>query len=146
MARYVKAVRMRETEDPEACRYCGTRYGVDTDEEGRKACRATSCLGCGVRVCMSNGLGSGSCPVCYFGLLAGWSGAIGPCQRVRCDNVRVALERRRYVCGDHSRTDFEAAKLRAAEGKDTYGRPLFYYVADEIERIQEATSQEIPAL
>lgn len=145
MARYVSRMRARSDIPPGACRYCSTFWGVEKDEEGQKACRATTCHACGSRVCMAEGLGNGQCPVCYVGLLANWSGSGGFCERARCDKPRIARERNRYVCRNHARTDFEAAKLRAAEGKDTYGRPLFFYVADEIERLQNA-GQEIPAL
>lgn len=80
------------------CRYCGFG-GMLRDSKGRIAHTATTCLHCGIRTCM--GVNS-KCPRCYFGLLAGWSGHSGSCERARCEKPRAAYIRRRYICADHA--------------------------------------------
>lgn len=97
MARYVGGGNSRPSG---SCRYCGWYGGVmGTDSSGRPAHRATTCLHCGIRVCM--GVGS-KCPRCSTGLLAGWSGHSGPCERARCERPRAAYIRRRYICAEHA--------------------------------------------
>lgn len=47
--------------------------------------RTVSCLGCGTEQCHMNGLARGSCSVCHFGILPGWSGWRQTCGYKGCD-------------------------------------------------------------
>jgi hypothetical protein len=84
-----------------ACVYCGTHWGNDKDQYGRRACAAATCLACGSKQCMGNGAGNGQCSVCYIGLLPGWSGSTAQCQRARCTEQAVKIVRKRKVCATH---------------------------------------------
>lgn len=42
------------------------------------------------------------CPRCSVGLLKGWSGHGGSCQRARCEKPMAAYIRKRYVCSEHA--------------------------------------------
>lgn len=84
-----------------SCGYCGSfGGGMRVDQStGKRYHDATTCLHCGLRTCMAV---SSKCPRCFAGLLAGWSGHTGPCERARCDQPRVAYIRKRYVCSKHA--------------------------------------------
>lgn len=98
MARYVDA--MRGHSPAGSCGYCGTFGGqIRLDGTGKLAHPATTCLHCGIRVCMAV---TSKCPRCFVGLLAGWSGHGGSCQRAKCDRPRAAFVRKRYVCSEHA--------------------------------------------
>lgn len=47
--------------------------------------RTATCLGCATTQCHGNGLGKGSCSVCLFGILPGWSGWIQTCGYKGCE-------------------------------------------------------------
>lgn len=84
------------------CRICGTSWG--SSKTGQ--CSPTTCGACGSTVCMGYGLGNGKCPVCYFGLLPGWSGNQRTCSYKGCDKPAIAVDprnRNRYVCENHWR-------------------------------------------
>jgi hypothetical protein len=81
-----------------SCKYCGSFYGGHKD-----GCPATTCLFCGARVCMSHGLGCGQCPVCYHGLLPGWSGTNCTCTYKGCKEKAVSRGRcRKPICRAHA--------------------------------------------
>ena len=68
-----------------ACPHCRSR------REGGP-CRVTRCLGCGTRQCMSHGLARGTCAVCYYGHLEGWSWGLKgrpECGYKKCKNPAV---------------------------------------------------------
>lgn len=102
------------------CRLCGTAWG------GYKSgqCPPTTCPVCGTRTCMGYGLGNGRCPVCYFGLLPGWSGSNKRCGYKGCDKPAIAIDprnRNRPVCEDHWRRlggDEIAKEALARRGAD----------------------------
>lgn len=47
--------------------------------------RTVACLGCGVVQCHGNGLGKGSCGVCGYGILPGWSSWRQTCGYKGCE-------------------------------------------------------------
>lgn len=98
MARYVH--RDRRITDASHCQLCGSGGGIARpDASGRRVHPATTCLYCGIRTCMAV---SSKCPRCYVGLLAGWSGHSGACQRATCEQPRAAFIRKRYICAAHA--------------------------------------------
>lgn len=98
--------------DPKQCRYCGSFYGtVEPGPRGCRQCRPSTCLLCGSRVCMTYGLARGTCPVCYIGLLPGWSGNDCRCQRKGCTNKAAGVYRKRRLCRDHIPADKWTADL-----------------------------------
>lgn len=134
--------------DVAACRYCGTRWGGDRDADGIPACEPTSCKACGIRTCMGYGLGSGSCPACYVGKLAGWSGADRPCQRARCTGDGIAIERKRTVCREHLTINVVAQRDRSIAAGDKRGellgmRPVFDELDRETLRLVETDAREL---
>lgn len=81
------------------CRLCGCSYGVVPPEI---ECRPITCLACGSRQCMVNGLGCGQCSVCLIGLLPGWSGNDTKCKYKGCGKVAIARGRgRKPICIEH---------------------------------------------
>ena len=88
------------------CQACGSHHG-GTTLEGFAAigiqsmCKVSTCLVCETPQCSSNGLGSGSCSICYIGMLTGWAGTGGTCQRVHCNRDAVGRYRRRKLCRQH---------------------------------------------
>lgn len=64
-----------------------------------------TCLGCATVQCHGNGLGSGTCSRCYFGILPGWSSWRQQCAYKGCSN-RAAFKRVpgsvKTVCHDHA--------------------------------------------
>ncbi|MDO8611103.1 MAG: hypothetical protein Q7R95_11310 [bacterium] len=103
MQRYVR--KDRRIYDFSTCNLCGDAYGVIKPEIQH---RATTCLLCGTRQCMGNGLGNGCCSICYHGLLPGWSGSEGICSYKNCGKVAVARGKqgKRYVCLEHAFKQF----------------------------------------
>ena len=98
--RYVR--KDRRVQHDSHCLYCGANYGIVKGEP--RACRTTTCLACGTKQCMVNGLGNGQCSVCYHGLLEGWAGsACGQaCSYKGCKQHAVARGRgRKRVCLAH---------------------------------------------
>jgi len=88
MTRFVP---LRPLPSRDGCRYCGTMWGMQPDHTGHVACPPTTCLACGSRQCMGNGLGHGTCSICYIGLLPGWSGTDRPCSYKGCNEKAIAL-------------------------------------------------------
>lgn len=77
--------------DHACCRVCGTGWGGKPGGHALgHVCDVSECMACGSRVCQSHGLGRGSCPVCYIGILTGWSGSNRTCGYKRCSNPAVA--------------------------------------------------------
>lgn len=67
-----------------SCPICRT-WNVDD-----RTCMQVRCLACGAEQCHSHGRGHGTCSVCYFGMLLGWSGNNNPDQPGRySSSVRV---------------------------------------------------------
>lgn len=65
--------------------------------------RAAQCKCCHAIVCHGYGLSRGQCPVCYVGLLPGWSGDNGICCYKGCGKEAVARGRgRKFVCKTHA--------------------------------------------
>lgn len=64
------------------------------------------CIACGTPVCACEGIGRGQCPVCYRGLLTGYSGAGNRrCGYKGCNNLAVASSPRvGYACYHHAVT------------------------------------------
>lgn len=86
-----------------SCSFCG-RWGRD--------CEPATCLGCGATQCHGNGGARGTCAVCHFGILPGWSGSDRACAYKGCSN-RAAF---RYVprVGDVCSSCASRAKLARA--------------------------------
>lgn len=97
--RYVR--RNRRIYNFSSCLLCGCACGIVKGEA--KVCRPTTCLACGSRQCMVNGLGRGQCSICLIGLLPGWSGNNRTCQYIGCTNhAIVACDGVNiYRCKDH---------------------------------------------
>lgn len=93
--RYVR--KTRRIYDFSLCKLCGTAGGTCG------TCGRTTCLLCGSPQCSSNGLRDGQCPICYHGLLPGWSGSDCKCTYKGCNKTAVARGRgRRPICMDHA--------------------------------------------
>lgn len=76
----------------EGCPCCGSM-------RGRGPCEVSVCRACGSHVCHSYGGANGSCPVCLFGLILGWSGAeTMPCGYKGCADKAVARAPRVGAC------------------------------------------------
>lgn len=103
-----------------SCRYCGRAQAND--------CARAQCLACGNYVCHGGG---STCPLCFFGLIPGWSG-VGQrvCGYKECDNKAVARAPRvGFVCLTHTH--------RAKDGRGT--------VAENINRaVHEAIQAKPP--
>lgn len=82
------------------CRLCGSCHGVVAPEIEH---RGTTCMLCGTRQCMGNGLGNGCCAICFYGFLPGWSGIGGNCGYKNCRKPAVArgIRGKRGVCAEH---------------------------------------------
>lgn len=81
------------------CPFC------QTWSPGGAPCKITTCLGCGARQCMSHGLRSGTCGICYYGHLEGWSWGLNgrpKCGCAKCANpaVFVGVPRVNACCAD----------------------------------------------
>lgn len=91
--------------------------------------RTVSCLGCGTTQCHGNGLGKGSCSVCHFGILPGWSSWDKRCGYKGCGN-RAAFHyvpgTVKYVCHDHA----TRPKVGVTGGKLTLADYTRKHVAD----------------
>jgi hypothetical protein len=101
---------MRETLDWHAeyyrtqfnCLACGTYWGQP--DHGDRACDVATCMLCQSPQCMGYGLGNGTCAICLYGLLPGWSGNDRKCGYAGCGNKAVARAPRiGYVCMEHTR-------------------------------------------
>lgn len=78
------------------CRYCGKAQERD--------CTAVDCPACGSRQCHSNGSGNGTCQVCHYGWLPGWSRSAydRECGYRGCSAPAVAnAPRVKRVCAAH---------------------------------------------
>lgn len=67
--------------------------------------RVVTCLGCGVVQCHGNGLRNGSCSVCHFGILPGWSSWRKQCGYKGCDKpaaFHYVPGNVKTVCHDHA--------------------------------------------
>lgn len=97
--RYVR--KDRRIYDFSTCRLCGTAYGVVKPEV---ECKASICKLCGTKQCLVNGLGHGTCSVCLYGLLPGWSGNETKCRYKGCNKEAVARGKhgKTFVCLDHA--------------------------------------------
>jgi len=93
------------------CAYCN-RWG--------STCAVATCLGCGTSQCFSNGGASGSCSVCHYGILPGWSGSDGNCSYAGCKNkgAFAYVRGKRYVCLEHAKR----AKIREESLSDYAAR------------------------
>jgi hypothetical protein len=101
------------------------------------ACTQTTsrlCMACGTPVCACEGLARGQCPVCYRGLLAGYSGAGDrKCGYAGCNNLAVASSPRvKYACYHHAVTrggykEPTAERVRAYEQRGK--QPVYGVVA-----------------
>ena len=85
MVRWVR--KDRRVYDFSTCKLCGSACGV---VKPAVQCAATTCLACGSRQCMSNGLARGTCSICLVGLLPGWSGTDRSCSYAGCAERAVA--------------------------------------------------------
>jgi hypothetical protein len=83
----------RRVYDFSLCRLCGSAGGCSAPR-----CSRAVCLACGTPQCHSNGLGNGTCGVCYVGLLPGWSGSDRPCGYKGCGERAVARAPRVGLC------------------------------------------------
>ena len=98
MKRWVR--RDRRIYDSSTCKLCGSAYGgVYPDTEHAPS----TCLACGSRQCIGNGLCRGTCAICYVGLLPGWSGTDRKCQYKGCKEKAVARVDglNKYRCRSH---------------------------------------------
>lgn len=95
--RYVRKNRL--IYDFSCCKLCGTGWG----NYPTKQCPQTICLLCGSPQCLVNGLGNGTCGICFHGLLPGWGGNDKICSFKNCKNSAVARGKngKRYVCKEH---------------------------------------------
>lgn len=108
-----------------SCRLCGSYTIVPPEVE----CRPTTCLWCGSRQCMSNGLGNGTCSICFHGLLPGWSGTEGKiCSFKNCNQPAIARGRqgKKYVCKDHVEHQFPGYLTARLTDRDKQ-----WYLTDE---------------
>jgi len=97
MARYIR--KDSKVYDFSCCKLCGTAYG---GKQHNNHCPVTVCLACDTPQCLSNGLGSGQCSVCYVGLLPGWSGSKRTCSYAGCRQQAIARgKRKKNVCREH---------------------------------------------
>lgn len=83
------------------CVLCGATGGVRTEQ---RRCRPTACQLCGTKLCMSHGARDGTCPVCRYGYLRGWT-HLGreSCTVDGCGGRAVgALENGERVCREHA--------------------------------------------
>lgn len=75
------------------CKFCASFF----------PCGRSTCLRCNSVVCSSHGLARGQCPICYHGLLTGWSGNDRLCGYKGCGQPGVARGRgRKPVCAYHA--------------------------------------------
>jgi len=80
------------------CSYCGTHWGGYPN-----GCPVATCLACDTPQCLGNGLGRGTCGVCYLGLLPGWSGSNRGCGYKGCHDRAIAMAPRMgHVCASHA--------------------------------------------
>lgn len=94
LKRLVRPNQARLFEPANQCRYCGTFWGSNHDAHGR-ACLTSTCLACGAVVCQGEGLGQGTCPVCYRGWLTNWHhGYDQKCGYKNCNEEAVADQAR----------------------------------------------------
>jgi hypothetical protein len=88
--------------DPMPCRICKTWWGQPS---APGQCEQVACLACGAVQCMGNGSCRGTCAICYFGMLPGWSGNDQgrPCAYKGCANKIVSryAPRKGRVCLEH---------------------------------------------
>lgn len=78
------------------CQFCG-RWGNED-------CKAVACLGCGTVQCFGNGGARGTCSVCHYGILPGWSGSDCQCKYAGCKDKAAFLyaPRKGSVCARHA--------------------------------------------
>ena len=88
------------------CSDCGSVYGIVGNGHD---CGSSICSLCGAVVCMSYGLAKGTCPICYHGMLSGWSHGRaereynGKCSYKHCVEKYVAYGRgRKPICKVHA--------------------------------------------
>lgn len=108
----------RFTPGPDFCRYCGA-FGQD--------CRPVECMACDSRQCLGNGSGRGTCSVCHYGWLPGWSHSVyvTTCGYKGCEGATVAYAPRvGRVCAEH----LDRAKVR--DGGPM--RTLREYIAERV--------------
>lgn len=100
------------------CKRCGAAGGCDRD-----GCREATCLACGTTQCSSNGLGRGTCAVCFCGMLPSWSGCHPgqSCSYKGCQGHAVAFGRGgKKVCREHllrQRPTFDADAITRRNGE-----------------------------
>lgn len=102
------------------CKACGSAGAADSP-----ACRTTACMACGSTVCRSHGLRDGTCPICFRGILPGWSGADQNCSYKNCPNKAVFRNGAKACCSEHAQT----AKKRGINKKQT----VVEYIKDCLE-------------
>lgn len=89
-----------------ACPICGTGF---LDGE---TCEQVKCLACSKEQCFSNGIRSGTCHSCHFGMLPGWLGNNNPdlnrtsvrCSYKGCGEMAVYIHlpgSKKIACKDH---------------------------------------------
>ncbi len=86
----------------EWCELCGS-WLAHRDPANPKACKQTTCRGCGKQRCMSEGTGNGRCRACVYGQLEGWShGYNNVCGYAKCGKPAAfsGLPRVGKVCVD----------------------------------------------
>lgn len=100
------------------CRYCGRAQNHD--------CKIATCDLCGSPQCFGNGSGDGTCNVCFYGYLPGWSGySSRTCGYKGCNKHAIAKAPRvKDVCKDHA----PRVKIRLSGRSVT----LPEYVAEQI--------------
>ena len=120
MIRYVR--KDRRIYDFSLCKACGTAWGGYPS----KYCPRSTCLACSTPQCLGNGLGGGTCSICYRGLLPGWSGTDKPCGYKGCGERAVSeAPRVRYVCKSHlARVGLDKSIERALVERDKHWMAL----------------------
>jgi hypothetical protein len=111
--RYVR--KNRSVYDFSLCKVCGAAGGCDSH-----GCTTITCLWCGTPQCSSNGLGNGTCAICFHGFLPIWSGCQSgqPCAYKGCKETAVGrFPRKGKVCATHAERILgpEYLKTRLAE-------------------------------
>lgn len=133
MTRYVQ--KTRRIYHDSHCRLCGFCHGVVRPEIEH---RPATCLACGTRQCIGNGLGRGTCGICLVGFLEGWSGSQAgqACSYKGCTEPAVACGGRgkARVCFKHieqQRPGFlaEALAARASNWVEVEESPRTPYAA-----------------